>query len=82
MYANQYQQSGSYSYSLCGRSADNGVCFEFSNKRCIRIFIGSTRYYGGGSNLVPGQKYYVNIQTYSEQYGWSELQSKEIVLPK
>jgi len=39
-------------------------------------------YYGGGKNLVPGRKYYVNIQVYSEEAGWSELQTKEFILPK
>ena len=37
-------------------------------------------YYGGGNNLEPGKKYYVNIQTYSEKFGWSEVQVKEFVM--
>lgn len=39
-------------------------------------------YYGGGNNLENGEKYYVNIQVYSEKYGWSEVQTKEFVMPK
>lgn len=39
-------------------------------------------YYGGGNNLVPGKKYYVHIQTYSELTGWGEIQIKEFIMPK
>jgi len=39
-------------------------------------------YYGGGDNLVPGKKYYAHIQTFSELYGWGELQIREFVVPK
>jgi hypothetical protein len=39
-------------------------------------------YYGGGPNLVQGEKYYAHIQTYSEKYGWSEIQISEFVVPK
>jgi len=39
-------------------------------------------YYGGGKNLVPGKKYYVQIQVYSSKYGWSEVQIKEFIIPK
>lgn len=42
----------------------------------------SSMYYGGGNNLVPGEKYYVNIQVYSNTYGWSEVQTKSFVMPK
>jgi len=38
--------------------------------------------YGGGNNLIAGKKYYVNIQTYSEQAGWGEVAVKEFVMPK
>jgi len=39
-------------------------------------------FYGGGNNLQPGQTYYIHIQTFSEQYGWSEIQIKSFVMPK
>jgi hypothetical protein len=39
-------------------------------------------YYGGGDNLVPGETYYVNIQVYSEDSGWSEVQTKTWIMPK
>jgi len=39
-------------------------------------------YYGGENNLTPGKKYYVHVQTYSEQYGWGEVQIKEFVMVK
>jgi hypothetical protein len=39
-------------------------------------------YYGGGNNLTPGEKYYVNLQVYSEEYGWSEVQTQEWIMPK
>lgn len=39
-------------------------------------------YYGGGDNLVPGELYYVNIQIYSTDSGWSEVQTKKWFMPK
>ena len=39
-------------------------------------------YYGGGDNLVPGETYYVNIQVYSSDSGWSEIQTKKWIMPK
>lgn len=42
----------------------------------------TSMYYGGGNNLVPGEKYYINLQVYSEKYGWSEIQTKEWIMPK
>jgi len=39
-------------------------------------------YYGGGHNLVPGKKYYVHIQSYSELTGWGEIQIKDFVMVK
>jgi hypothetical protein len=39
-------------------------------------------FYGGGDNLIPGETYYVNIQVYSEDSGWSEVQSKKWIMPK
>lgn len=39
-------------------------------------------YYGGGNNLIPGERYYVNIQVYSENIGWSKVQTREWVMPK
>ena len=42
----------------------------------------TSMYYGGGNNLEPGKKYYAHIQTYSEQYGWGEVQIKDFVVPK
>jgi len=39
-------------------------------------------YYGGGDNLESGKKYYVHIQTYSNKYGWSEIQIREFTMPK
>ncbi len=39
-------------------------------------------YYGGGNNLCRGKKYYVHIQTYSNKYGWGEIQIREFVMPK
>jgi hypothetical protein len=39
-------------------------------------------YYGGGDNLVPGELYYVNIQVYSADSGWSEVQAKKWIMPK
>ena len=41
----------------------------------------TSMYYGGGNNLLPGKKYYVHIQVYSEKYGWSEVQIKDFVMP-
>jgi len=42
----------------------------------------TSMYYGAGSNLVPGEKYWVHIQIYSDQIGWSELEVKQFVMPK
>jgi hypothetical protein len=42
----------------------------------------TSMYYGGGNNLTPGAKYYVNIQVYSDKYGWSGVQTKEFIMPK
>ena len=42
----------------------------------------TSMYYGGGDNLEYGKKYYVHIQTYSLQYGWSDIQIKEFIMPK
>jgi hypothetical protein len=39
-------------------------------------------YYGGGDNLTPGEQYYVNIQVYSADSGWSEVQTKKWIMPK
>jgi len=39
-------------------------------------------YYGGGNNLLAGNKYYVHIQVYSNKYGWSETQIEEFIMPK
>jgi hypothetical protein len=38
-------------------------------------------YYGGGDNLLPGETYYVNIQVFSEENGWSRLQTKKFIMP-
>ena len=38
-------------------------------------------YYGGGNNLVSGSLYYVNIQVYSENTGWSEVQTRKFNMP-
>ena len=38
-------------------------------------------YYGGGNNLVAGNTYYMNLLTYTEKYGWSEVQTKEFTMP-
>ena len=37
--------------------------------------------YGGGDNLEPGQKYWVNITTYHDGSGWSAPFEKEFVVP-
>lgn len=42
----------------------------------------TSMYYGGGNNLLPGKKYYVTIQVYSDKYGWGEPQTKEFIMPK
>jgi hypothetical protein len=39
-------------------------------------------YYGGGNNLQPGQTYWLHIQTYSEESGWSELQIRQFTMAK
>lgn len=41
-----------------------------------------TSMYYGGKCLMPGKKYYVNIQVYSDKDGWSEVQTKEFIMPK
>ena len=41
----------------------------------------TSMYYGGGNNLIPGSTYYVNIQIYSEKYGWSDLQTQQFTMP-
>ena len=38
-------------------------------------------YYGGGDNLVAGNTYYMNVQTYTDKYGWSEVQTKAFSMP-
>ena len=38
-------------------------------------------YYGGGNNLTPGERYYVNIQTYSNEFGWSNISKQEFIMP-
>ena len=42
----------------------------------------TSMYYGGGQNLKSGQRYYVHIRTWSEEYGWGELQIKDFIIPK
>lgn len=42
----------------------------------------SSMYYGGGNNLIPGEKYYVNIQVKDKEHGWSSIQTKSFVMPK
>ena len=42
----------------------------------------TSMYYGGGNNLVGGQKYYVNIQAYADDLGWSDLQTITFIMPK
>jgi hypothetical protein len=38
-------------------------------------------YYGGGDNLTSGETYYVNLQVYSDKYGWSEIQTRQFQMP-
>jgi hypothetical protein len=38
--------------------------------------------YGGGDNLVAGQKYYVHVLSYNDAGGWSAPQIQEMVVPK
>ena len=38
--------------------------------------------YGGGDNLEQGQKYFVHILVFYKNYGWSNVQIKEFVVPK
>jgi hypothetical protein len=40
----------------------------------------SSMYYGGGNNLIMGNTYYLNIQVYSDVYGWSEIQTKKWIM--
>ena len=42
----------------------------------------TSMYYSGGNNLIPGRKYYVNIQTYTEDLGWSDVQTRSFVMPR
>jgi len=42
----------------------------------------TSMYYGGGQNLISGQRYYVHIRTWSAEYGWGELQVKDFIIPK
>ena len=37
--------------------------------------------YGGGDNLVPGQKYWVSISIHLEGIGWSKPFQKEFIVP-
>jgi len=37
--------------------------------------------YGGGSNLVSGNEYYVHLQVYSEKTGWSDVSVKSFIMP-
>ena len=41
-----------------------------------------TSIYYGGKTLTPGNEYIVNVQVYSDKYGWSSTQSKTFVMPK
>lgn len=41
----------------------------------------TSMYYGGGDNLVSGETYYVNIQVYSSNTGWSEVQTQSFKMP-
>lgn len=38
--------------------------------------------YYAGKRLAPGKKYYVNLQTYSDKLGWSDVQTREFIMPK
>ena len=42
----------------------------------------TSMFYGGGPNLVSGTNYFVNIQVYSNQLGWSDVQVREFLTPK
>jgi hypothetical protein len=42
----------------------------------------TSMYYGGGNNLIPGETYYVNIQVFDVQHGWSNVQTKEWTMPR
>ena len=42
----------------------------------------TSMYYSGGNNLIPGRKYYVNIQTYTEDLDWSDVQTRSFVMPR
>jgi hypothetical protein len=41
----------------------------------------NSMYYGGGNNLLPGRTYFVNLQVFSEKYGWSEIQTRTMTMP-
>ena len=41
----------------------------------------SSIYYGGGNNLTGGSTYYVNIQVYTAEFGWSKVQTQIFVMP-
>lgn len=56
----------------------------WSNDRWDSGAITTTRQamlYGGGDNLVPGQKYWVHVCVYTED-GWSSPQIQEFVMPR
>lgn len=42
----------------------------------------TSMYYGGGNNLIPGEKYHVHIQTYTPEWGWSKVQKTTFVTPR
>lgn len=41
----------------------------------------TSMYYGGGNNLMVGETYYMNIQVYSVATGWSEVQTRQFIMP-
>jgi hypothetical protein len=51
---------------------DGGV-IETSSTSC---------YYGNGNNLVPGNRYFVGLQIYSDKEGWGALNIREFIMPK
>ena len=38
--------------------------------------------YGGGNNLIAGQKYFVHISVFYKDHGWSSVQIQEFIQPK
>ena len=44
--------------------------------------IKTSMYYGGGDNLMRGETYFVSIQVYDAQHGWSSVQTKEWTMPR